>query len=68
MRKSKQSEQKLYKLKVRSPRQINIAKYKKYKSVYSKCLKSAEQRYFQELISSKKTNCHHALENISTSD
>ncbi len=32
MLKSKQTEQKLYKLKVRSPTEINIAKYKKYKS------------------------------------
>ncbi len=46
MRKSKQTEQKLYKLKVRSPKQTNMAKYKTYKSVYSKCLKSAEQHYF----------------------
>ncbi len=54
MCKSKQSEQKLYKLKVRSPTQINIAKDKKYKSMYSKCLKSAEEHYIQDLISSKK--------------
>ncbi len=62
MRKSKHTEQKLYKLKVRSPTHINIEKYKKYKSVYSKGLKSAEQHYFQDIISSKnKMSPYHSL-------
>ncbi len=56
LRKSKQTEQTLFRLKTKSPTQNNINKYKQYKSVYSKCTKHAKQQYFEDLINTKKQN------------
>ncbi len=54
LRKNKQTKQKLFRLKTKSPIQNNINKYKQYQSVYSKCTKHAKQQYFKDLINTKK--------------
>ncbi len=55
-KKSKQTELRFYKQKVRSPTVKNISKYKIYLSIYAKCVQAAEQQYQKDLIDSKKQN------------
>ncbi len=56
LKKSKQRELQLYRKKVKSPTSNNISKYNRYWSVYERCVKTAEQQYFKDIINSKKQN------------
>ncbi len=55
-KKSKQTELRFYKQKIRSPTVNDISKYKIYWSFYAKCVQDAEQQYYKDLIDSKKQN------------
>ncbi len=54
--KKQTSKLRFYKQKVRSPTVNNTSKYKRYWSIYSKCVQAAEQQYYKDLIDSKKQN------------
>ncbi len=54
LKKSKQRELQLYRIKVKSPTSNNISKYNRYWSVYERCVKAAEQQYFKDIINSLK--------------
>jgi hypothetical protein len=56
LKRSKQKELNLYRIKVKSPTTNNISKYNRYWQVYAKCVRAAEQQYFKDLINSKKQN------------
>jgi hypothetical protein len=56
LRKSKQTELRFYKQKVKSPTASNICKYKRYWSIYAKCVQAAEQQYCKDLMDCKKQN------------
>ena len=54
LRKSINKKNQLYKTSLMKPTSRNIEKYKEYRNILAKCLKSAEQTYYMNIIESEK--------------